>query len=231
MKSIVFIKNIIIRILKKIIPNIDILWNKNISFYSIESTLNASTIKKNVKLYPPYHISESEIGEYTYIAGNSHISYTKIGKFCSIGPNLLCGWGIHPLNGISTHPMFYSTRKQNGISLSNINKIEERKQILKKYLFLKKTNEAFSLERRGNYIYLSPFLEARNEEARVVDNKKRDVLRELALEIRDMSLIYKKDEDFINDSEKSILGVIGTEEEIKQAIDDYNNGLFGFLED
>lgn len=41
----------------------------------------------------------------------------------------MCGWGIHPLNGISTSPMFYSTRKQNGVSLSAKDKIEERKQI------------------------------------------------------------------------------------------------------
>ena len=54
---------------------------------------------------------------------------TTIGKFCSIGPNLVCGWGIHPTDGISTSPMFYSTREQNGITLSNTDKIEERKPI------------------------------------------------------------------------------------------------------
>ena len=54
---------------------------------------------------------------------------TEIGKFCSIGPNFICGWGIHPLNGISTSPMFYSTMKQNGVTLSSIDKVEERNQI------------------------------------------------------------------------------------------------------
>ena len=55
---------------------------------------------------------------------------TKIGKFCSIGPNFFCGWGVHPTNGISTSPMFYSTKKQNGITLSLEDKIDERKQII-----------------------------------------------------------------------------------------------------
>ena len=61
---------------------------------------------------------------------NSFISTTTIGKFCSIGPNFICGWGIHPLNGISTSPMFYSTRKQNGITLSRKDKIDEYKPII-----------------------------------------------------------------------------------------------------
>lgn len=82
-----------------------------------------------VKINEPSSISDVQIGDYTYIAVHSTISMTSIGKFCSIGPSLLCGWGIHPLNGISTHPMFYSTLKQNGMTLSNSNKCVERKKI------------------------------------------------------------------------------------------------------
>lgn len=86
-------------------------------------------LPNNVMVYAPHSIIETKIGDYTYIASNSNISMTTIGKFCSIGPNFLCGWGIHPINNLSTHPMFYSTRKQNGMTFSKIDKIEERKQI------------------------------------------------------------------------------------------------------
>jgi len=82
-----------------------------------------------VKVYPPCNINNSEIGAGTYIAQNSNISKTKIGKYCSIGPNLLRGWGIHPTNGISTSPCFYSTLKQNGMTFSSEDKIAERKEI------------------------------------------------------------------------------------------------------
>ena len=82
------------------------------------------------KVYKPYSVCDSSIGDYTYIASNSTISFTEIGKFCSIGPNLLCGYGIHPTNGISTSPSFYSDKMQNGISFSNKCKIEERKKIV-----------------------------------------------------------------------------------------------------
>lgn len=73
--------------------------------------------------------SNVKIGFGTYLSVNSKIVNTEIGKFCSIGPNLLCGFGIHPINGISTSPAFYSMGKQNGFTLANTNKIEELKPI------------------------------------------------------------------------------------------------------
>lgn len=92
-------------------------------------TLYNSKISKKAKVYPKYEIVSSDIGAYSYVARNSHIQLTKIGKYCSIGPNFICGWGIHPTNTLSTSPMFYSTKKQNGYSLSNKDKVEELKQI------------------------------------------------------------------------------------------------------
>lgn len=99
--------------------------NQNLNYDSISDSIINSKIEKTVKLYPPYQICNSEVGDYSYISQNSIIKNTSIGKFCSIGPNLVCGWGIHPTNGISTAPMFYSTLKQNGITLSKENKIKE----------------------------------------------------------------------------------------------------------
>ena len=91
---------------------------------------NNKHIGKNTKIYPQFQISNSSIGDYTYIAQNSIINNTTIGKFCSVGPNLISGWGLHPTNGISTHPMFYSTKKQNGMTLSETDKFEELKPII-----------------------------------------------------------------------------------------------------
>lgn len=100
----------------------------DIHFISQQSINNR--IGEKVKLYTPFHIYNSVIGDYSYIAQNSYISFTTIGKFCSIGPNVLCGWGIHPTDGISTSPYFYSTRKQIGETLSQTDKIQERKPII-----------------------------------------------------------------------------------------------------
>ncbi|MCQ2326581.1 MAG: CatB-related O-acetyltransferase [Bacteroidales bacterium] len=97
--------------------------------YIIQNSIYNSTISAKAKLYSKYEVYESKIGDYTYIARNSHIQKTTIGKFCSIGPNLLCGWGIHPIDTLSTSPMFYSTMKQNGVTLSETDKIVELKPI------------------------------------------------------------------------------------------------------
>lgn len=84
-----------------------------------------SYVGNNVKLYPDYKLNDTIIGNYSYVSYNATINNTIIGKFCSIGPNLISGWGIHPVKGVSTHPMFYSTKKQNGITLSSSDKIKE----------------------------------------------------------------------------------------------------------
>lgn len=100
-----------------------------LNFNFLGNVVVNSKIRKNVVLNYPCHIQFSEINDYTYVASNCYISNTFIGKFCSIGKNFNCGLGIHPVNGISTSPMFYSVNKQNGYSLVNKNKIKESKRI------------------------------------------------------------------------------------------------------
>ena len=111
------------------IPELDSIQKAENRYFFSDLHINVK-FGKSVKVYSPSHVSNCNIGDYSYISMNSYISQAIIGKFCSIGPNLVCGWGIHPLNGISTAPMFYSTIKQNGMTLSKENKIEERKPII-----------------------------------------------------------------------------------------------------
>lgn len=85
---------------------------------------------KYTKIYPPYFLHNVQLGDYSYIASNSHAANLTIGKFCSIGPNFCCGLGLHPTNGISTSPMFYSTACQNGKTLCYRNQFEESKQTI-----------------------------------------------------------------------------------------------------
>ncbi|MDR1738863.1 MAG: CatB-related O-acetyltransferase [Candidatus Symbiothrix sp.] len=124
------IKNCFRRFMRTWIPEMNILFDKRADFSVLYTKrLHKAKLGNHVKLYAPYNINNVEIDDYTYVATNAIIAWTKIGKFCSIGPNLVCGWGVHPTQGISTAPMFYSTLKQNGISISNSNKIEEHKEI------------------------------------------------------------------------------------------------------
>jgi len=124
------IRKLIFNSCVKLIPELSLLKDKEIFWSSLRSKLEESKINNFTKIQPPFRICNTEIAEGTYLAPNSNVSLTKIGKYCSIGPNFLCGWGIHPTNGLSTSPMFYSTIKQNGRTLAEFDKIQERKNIV-----------------------------------------------------------------------------------------------------
>ncbi|MCC6253170.1 MAG: CatB-related O-acetyltransferase [Bacteroidia bacterium] len=118
------IRNIIFNFACKLIPELGQL------NYINQKVISSCLIDPKTKLYPPYVINSSSIGKGSYIAPNAKISETTIGKYCSIGPNLISGWGIHPTHGLSTSPIFYSTRNQCGYSYSENDKIIERKPIV-----------------------------------------------------------------------------------------------------
>ena len=99
--------------------------NKTCGYSLTKSEKANSTIADNARVYPPYFLHDVEVGAHSYVAKNSSITNCTIGKFCSIGPNFCCGLGIHPLEGISTSPMFYSPSKVNGSSLVQQPKVEE----------------------------------------------------------------------------------------------------------
>ena len=61
-------------------------------------------------------IFKGEIGFGSYIGKNSVLN-AKIGRYCSISSNVYSISGIHPSSSfVSTHPSFYSTKKQAGFS-------------------------------------------------------------------------------------------------------------------
>ncbi len=106
-----------------------ILNSEDISWIFIGKLVENSILDKNTIINSPCSLKNVKIEYGSYVSQNSRISNTKIGKFCSIGPNFLCGWGIHPLNGISTSPLFYSTKNQFGFSFTSKNIFKETSEI------------------------------------------------------------------------------------------------------
>ncbi len=75
-----------------------------------------------------------EIGIGSYIGSNSNLNDAKIGRFSSIGNNIKIISGRHPINTfVSTHPAFYSLRKQAGFTFVNKQEFSEYKKIDSKY--------------------------------------------------------------------------------------------------
>lgn len=61
----------------------------------------------------------SKIGYASYLGVNTVIRKANIGRYTSIGPDVKCIFGKHPAKVfVSTHPAFFSTRKQVGFSFT-----------------------------------------------------------------------------------------------------------------
>lgn len=80
--------------------------NPNCRFYPGTKISNSVFSKYNV-IFNDVLMDSCEIGDHTYIQKRSTIFNAKIGKFCSIASGVSIGPGIHKLDGISTHPVFY----------------------------------------------------------------------------------------------------------------------------
>lgn len=83
-----------------------------------------------VSFYDRVKIVECKVGSYSYVYDNTSINNVEIGKFCSIGANCTVRLGIHPSKGyVSSHPIFYSTKKQVGVTFSDADYFIEEKPI------------------------------------------------------------------------------------------------------
>ena len=97
-------------------------------FITLNYSYRKSNTHKRIKAILPPHLKIGEglvieenvtfssdissIGDYTYIGKNTSIdSCLSIGKFCSISREVRIGLISHPLNYISTSPVFYSPRR------------------------------------------------------------------------------------------------------------------------
>ena len=75
-------------------------------------------------------IVDSSIGRFSYISADTKIIRTHIGSFCSIAQEVLIGGlATHPLNWLSTHPAFYSTKKQANYSFASSDECQEQGRV------------------------------------------------------------------------------------------------------
>lgn len=94
------------------------------------SSLFETKLYGNNKIGSNCTISGSEIGSYTYVAGDSFLSNVIIGKFCSIGLGFKVGLGIHPTDFVSTSPFFYSSAFFLKTTIAEKNYFEEHKKTI-----------------------------------------------------------------------------------------------------
>lgn len=66
-----------------------------------------------------------EVAGFSYIGSCSKVQNAKIGKFCSIAPEVRIGLGRHPTHFVSTYPGFYSSAASAAVSFGANKSFEE----------------------------------------------------------------------------------------------------------
>lgn len=75
-------------------------------------------------------LRDCTVGRYTYFAADSVIANSRVGAFCSVGPEIRVGLGRHPSRDyVSTYPSFYSRNSAGTIDLGVHTDFEEYQPI------------------------------------------------------------------------------------------------------
>lgn len=69
-----------------------------------------SIIDKTSKVCSASNIIKCNIKKYSYIGNYSTVVETDIGSFCSIADNCIIGGAMHPIDWVSTSPVFYNSK-------------------------------------------------------------------------------------------------------------------------
>jgi len=78
-------------------------------------------------IYEHAEIGDASLGRFTYVGMHARVVNCSVGRFCSIGHGALVGGlGVHPSKWLSTHPVFFSERRQAGrTTFSDRNYVDE----------------------------------------------------------------------------------------------------------
>ena len=74
------------------------------------SSFKSCVINKKARVASQCVLAYVKMGKYSYIGSETHITNTIIGNFVSIGGSCQIGGGKHPLNMVSTSPVFLKGR-------------------------------------------------------------------------------------------------------------------------
>jgi len=85
-------------------------------------------LEGNNNLYRHCTLTKARLGAYSYINEGAEAVNINFGRFCSVGPQFMSGFGVHPTSFLSTSPVFYSTRRQCGVTFADKDYFEEDRE-------------------------------------------------------------------------------------------------------
>lgn len=91
------------------------------------SSIRFSKIHKSSKVESGCNIVYVNMDRYSFCGYDCEIINAEIGSFCSIANNVIIGGAAHPINWVSTSPVFYSGRDSVKMKFSEFERDEDKK--------------------------------------------------------------------------------------------------------
>ncbi len=86
------------------------LYSKFFKKYIRGKAVKNCIIDNSSVIYSGSQVIDSSIGRYSYIGYDCNISNATIGNFCSLASNIIIGADQHPINWVSTSPVFENVK-------------------------------------------------------------------------------------------------------------------------
>lgn len=84
------------------------------------SSILNSHVDKRAKIYSGTEFYDSSIDRYSYIGYDGEVHNCDIGAFCSIANRFIAGGAKHPIDWVSTSPVFYNAKGGTGLHLGHL---------------------------------------------------------------------------------------------------------------
>lgn len=104
--------------LKYVLGLLKNLFNPAVSLFS--KIDDKSVVCRKAKVYGNTQVTNSTIGDYSYVGRKSRVIYADIGKFCSISGSVQLGMGTHTLDKLSTSPIFTERYNSTGYQWTDV---------------------------------------------------------------------------------------------------------------
>lgn len=102
------------------------IWSKIIKKLRF-SSVRLSSIHKTSKVESGCNIVNVIMDKYSFCGYDCEIINTEIGSFCSIANNVIIGGAAHPIEWVSTSPVFYSGRDSVRRKFSEFDRDEDKR--------------------------------------------------------------------------------------------------------
>lgn len=94
------------------------------------SAIRSSRIDSTAKVEAGSNILNVQMGKYSFCGYDCDIMNTEIGAFCSIANNVVIGGAMHPIDWVSTSPVFYAGRDSVRKKFSTFKRTEDMQTIV-----------------------------------------------------------------------------------------------------